>query len=191
MSLTSHNFVKIAYCLLAVVGLLLDLAQRFAEDGSTMAQFGLPEPQGIDTELDRERLRWNSAEELAKLNHYLAVSPNTAEMDVLYDELTHAIDIVETVFVYIQGSKSDTHVHVMFEILLLAGEAGTGKTTFAEKLCAYTRSESKIAVGCAATALAAQVCLTLLDLIIYNDLNSFFCAAGVQKRLLHNYARAV
>ena len=80
MSLTSHNFVKIAYCLLAVVRLLLDLAQRFAEDGSTMAQFGLPEPQGIDTELDRERLRWNSAEELAKLNHYLAVSPNTAEM---------------------------------------------------------------------------------------------------------------
>ena len=37
------------------------------------------------------------------------------------------------------------------------GEAGTGKTTFAEKLLAYTRSKGKIALGCAATALAAQV----------------------------------
>ena len=42
-------------------------------------------------------------------------------------------------------------------LLLDSGEAGTGKTTFAQKLCAYVRSESKIALGCAATALASQV----------------------------------
>ena len=45
----------------------------------------------------------------------------------------------------------------------LIGEAGTGKTTFAEKLCAYTRSKGKIALGYTATALAAQV-ICVLDI---------------------------
>ena len=44
-----------------------------------------------------------------------------------------------------------------FDAYCCSGEAGTGKTTFAQKLCAYVRSCGKIALGCAATALASQV----------------------------------
>ena len=42
-------------------------------------------------------------------------------------------------------------------LLLDSGEAGTGKKTFAQKLCAYVRWQDKVALGCAATALASQV----------------------------------
>ena len=40
---------------LSLFRLLLDLAQRFAEDGSIMEQFGLLKPQGVDTERGRSR----------------------------------------------------------------------------------------------------------------------------------------
>jgi hypothetical protein len=83
--------------------LLLDLAQRFAEDGSTMEQFGLPTPQGVDTELERERLRWNCDAEKAKFAQLCSASPNTAEMEALFAVIKTAIDTGATLFVYIQG----------------------------------------------------------------------------------------
>jgi KaiC/GvpD/RAD55 family RecA-like ATPase len=46
----------------------------------------------------------------------------------------------------------------VFYLLFIQGSAGTGKTTFfARKLTALTRSMGKVALGCTATALAAQV----------------------------------
>ena len=49
-----------------------------------MEQFGLPKPQGVDTEVDRERLRWNTVAEGAKFSHLCSSSPNTEEMDALF-----------------------------------------------------------------------------------------------------------
>ena len=83
--------------------LLLDLAQRFAEDGSTMEQFGLPTPQGVDTEMEREKLRWNFDTERVKFTQLCSATPNTAEMEALFAVIKKAIDTCETLFVYIQG----------------------------------------------------------------------------------------
>ena len=76
-------------------------------------------------------------------------------MDALFFIIKNAIDNNLTLFIYIQ-------VHFLlfarhFDAYCCSGEAGTGKTTFAQKLCAYVRSRGKIALGCAATALASQV----------------------------------
>ena len=144
--------------------LLLDLAQRFAEDGSTMEQFGLPTPQGVDTEVERERLRWNCDEEKAKFTHLCSASPNTDEMAALFVVIKKAIDTAATLFVYIQGECAYyclPRYAISFVpsrcVVARSGEAGTGKTTFAQKLCAYVRGQDKVALGCAATALASQV----------------------------------
>jgi len=83
--------------------LLLDFAQRFGKDGSTMEQFGLPTPQGVDKEVERERLRWNCDEEKAKFTHLCSASPNTEEMADLFVVIKKAIDTAATLFVYIQG----------------------------------------------------------------------------------------
>jgi len=85
------------------IRLLLDLAERFAEDGSTMEQFGLPKPQGVDTEVDRERLRWNSVAEEEKFTHLCLSSPNTEEMAALFAVIKNAIDKNLTLIIYIQG----------------------------------------------------------------------------------------
>ena len=66
MHKTSTSFTNYCFlfCSLSLFRLLLDLAQRFAEDGSTMEQFGLPKPQGVDTEVDRRLVK-------AKMPSYL------------------------------------------------------------------------------------------------------------------------
>ena len=83
--------------------LLLDLAQRFAEDGSTMEQFGLPTPQGVDTEMEREKLRWNFNTERVTFTQLCSATPNAAEIEALFAVIKKAIDTCETLFVYIQG----------------------------------------------------------------------------------------
>ena len=68
-----------------------------------MEQFGLPKPQGVDTEVDRERLRWNIVAEGAKFTHLCSSSPNTEEMETLFVIIKNAIDKNLTLFIYIQG----------------------------------------------------------------------------------------
>ena len=74
-------------------------------------------------------------------------------MDALFFIIKNAIDNNLTLFIYIQGEYV---LYISFSLHIDAyccsGEAGTGKTTFAQKLCAYVRSRGKIALGCAATA---------------------------------------
>ena len=109
-------------------------------DGSNMSDFGLPEPMVINTELDRERIRYDPAEQRLKLLRLNQECPNTPEQEILFQRASRVIN-----------SDSDT------DIIFIQGEAGTGKTTFAEKILALTRSLGKIGLGCAATNLAAQV----------------------------------
>ena len=49
-------------------------------------------PQGVDTEVDRERLRWNTVAEGAKFSHLCSSSPNTEEMDALFVIIKNVID---------------------------------------------------------------------------------------------------
>ena len=102
-ALISNLLLPFVCLSLLALRLLLDLAQRFAEDGSTMDQFGLPTPEGVDTELEREKLRWNSHDEEVKFAQLCLASPNTDEMEGLFAVIKNAIDTGATLFVYIQG----------------------------------------------------------------------------------------
>ena len=66
----------------------------------------MPTPQGINFEIDRERLRWNETEEREKLLYYNSTTPNTPEMDVLFSTILGAVDRNEKLFVYIQGYRN-------------------------------------------------------------------------------------
>ena len=121
-----------------------------------MSDFGFPDPPMKTDELEIELGKFNVVDEGTKLLRLNSVHPNTEEMEFLYDRCTNAIDKAETLLVFLQGycfSTSSSFDRSSFT----TGEAGTGKSTFAQKLLAYCRFKGKIALGCAATALAAQV----------------------------------
>jgi hypothetical protein len=121
---------------------LLDLKRRFDLHGSDIMEacgFPLPIASEDMTELERIRLKYEPTEQRQLLEQYLRDSPNTDEQAFAFDSITRALEANETLVIFIQGS------------------AGTGKSTFARKLTALARSMGKVALGCAATALAAQV----------------------------------
>ena len=70
-----------------------------------MSDFGLPTPLEMETELDRERVRYDPQVEAAKLNKYNDECPNTPEMIRVYNACTQAIDAVDsTLIIFIQGN---------------------------------------------------------------------------------------
>ena len=121
---------------------LLDLKRRFDMHGEDIMEacgFPLPIASADMTELDRIRLKYEPTAQKQLLDQYLRNSPNTDEQEVAFEEVKRALEENRGCFIFIQGS------------------AGTGKSTFARKLTALARSMGKVALGCAATALAAQV----------------------------------
>jgi len=121
---------------------LLDLKRRFDMHGEDIMEacgFPLPIASAELTELDRIRLKYEPSAQKQLLDQYLRNSPNTDEQEFAFEEVKRALEEDRGCFIFIQGS------------------AGTGKSTFARKLTALARSMGKVALGCAATALAAQV----------------------------------
>ena len=121
---------------------LLDLKRRFDVHGKDiMHACGFPTPICTTemTELDRIRLKYNPEQQKAKLERAMLGYPNTPEQDAAFDLIKGALTAKKRLLIFVQGS------------------AGTGKSTFAKKIAAYARSKGLIALGCAATALAAQV----------------------------------
>ena len=121
---------------------LLDLKRRFDLHGNDIMEscgFPLPIANEDMSELERIRIKYEPTEQRRLLDQYLRDSPNTDEQEISFGRISHALEQNETLVIFIQGS------------------AGTGKSTFARKLTALARSMGKVALGCAATALAAQV----------------------------------
>ena len=121
---------------------LLDLKRRFDMHGEDIMEacgFPLPIASAELTELERIRLKYEPSVQKQLLNQYLRNSPNTDEQESAFEEVKRALEENRGCLIFIQGS------------------AGTGKSTFARKLTALARSMGKVALGCAATALAAQV----------------------------------
>ena len=119
--------------------LLTDLCSRFEAEGKTMAEYGLPSPKVIRTELEIERLKYNQQ---TQLNLYLQLcqqSPNTEEQQNIFEEITQAVEQEQSKIFFIQG------------------QAGSGKSTLAKKIMAWCRSQGKICAGCASTGLAATI----------------------------------
>jgi len=97
--------------------LLKDLHERFASNHKDMHAYGLPKPQVLETELQREI--FDIGDGLAfsqQLQQLLVDAPNTDEMQVAYDVITNAIANGETKFFLIRGC------------------GGAGKTQFAKKV---------------------------------------------------------
>ena len=117
--------------------LLLDLQAIFKEQNVKLSEFGLPEPLLLITEIDNERMKYDPKDQAILLQQLQISTPNNAEQDVHFQQITHAIE---------QGSTQK---------FFLIGQGGCGKTTIAKKILAFTRSKGLIAVGCASTGLAA------------------------------------
>ena len=128
----NHN-VQLAYN-----ELLNDLSQRFLEENHTLADYGLPEPETLTTELQREKIKYNREEQLLIFNNLNARHPNTPEQQQIFDSVTSGIEQKRTQIIFIQG------------------KGGSGKTTLVKKIIAWTRSRGLICLGCASTALAAK-----------------------------------
>jgi tRNA A37 threonylcarbamoyladenosine biosynthesis protein TsaE len=118
--------------------LLEQLQIRFQQSDRTLTEFGLPNPQSINTELEREKLKYNSKEEWELFMLLNRTIVNNLEQQNVLNKIYSDID----------KGKS--------KIYFLQGQAGSGKTTIAKKIIHYARSKNKIVLGCAATALAAQ-----------------------------------
>lgn len=117
--------------------LLNDLQYLFKDQNKSLIDYGYPEPQESLSEIDREFMKYDPAEQLDLLTKLQFDTPNNEEQEIFYREIVHAIRFIET--------------HKFF----LLGQGGCGKTTLAKKILAFIRSQSEIAVGCASTGLAA------------------------------------
>jgi len=138
-----HNNECLGNIAMAKNQCLIHLQRQFSEHGGDdlMESFGFPLPTNIDNnnEIERLKLKFSVIEQKELLHHYLSEKPNTDEQEFLMNKVKIALQQEQRLLVFIQGS------------------AGTGKTTFAKKLTAMARSMGLIALGCAATGLAAQV----------------------------------
>ena len=122
---------------MAVNSLLQDLAIRFNAENKTLEEYGLPSPQSISSELDREKLKYSVASQNQLLQQLEEQCPNNTEQQEIFDYVKNLIDNDDEGIVFIQGP------------------AGSGKSTLAKKIMAYCRSKGEIALGSATTGLAA------------------------------------
>jgi len=119
--------------------LLSDISRRFESEGKNMKDYGLPQPSQMKTELEIERNKYDSREQLLLYNKLCENIPNTYEQQEIFNEISRAVCLQMTKIFYIQG------------------QAGSGKSTLAKKIMAYCRSENKLCAGCASTGLAATL----------------------------------
>jgi RecG-like helicase len=105
-----------------------------------MEAYGLPSPECDKTELQKELLRYDKREQQQLYEHLCESHPSTDEQQNVFDGIVSAV----------MHPTKDNRLHS------LCGIAGSGKTTVAEKIATYLRSQGKIVLICAATTLACQ-----------------------------------
>ena len=164
------------YPALANAELLNDLAKRFLANDKDLTVYGFPSPPDLGSELERERAKHCVNENQTILDRLLETHPHAdANQESFYNEITTAIRDKET------------------KLFFLQGPAGCGKSTFAKKIQAFTRSLGKICLGCSSTALSTQVyddfdtahslfCLVVVeDLDDYEHENEIMCRFHLKK----------
>jgi PIF1-like helicase len=124
---------------LAFNDFLNDLTFRLESEGRNLNEYGLPSPESITTELEREKCKYDKSEQLNLLRRLEHEKPNNVEQQLIFDYIKHKIH-----------QNHD-------ELINIQGKGGSGKSTLAKKILAWARSEGHICLGCASTALAATV----------------------------------
>jgi len=119
--------------------LLKDLSYRFKVEDKSSSMYGIPEPFQHISEIDVERSKYNSSHQLQVYNNLCSESPNTYEQQVIFEEVTGAIENGLSGLYFVQGI------------------GGSGKSTLCKKVMAWARSRNKLCLGCASTGLAATV----------------------------------
>ena len=160
--------------------LLSFIAKTLQGFGKTAEDYGFPEPdETFSTELEDYRRQCNFADERNKLRILHETSPHNARQKELYDIITRAIDRNESLLIFLQG------------------QGGSGKTTFAKKIIAYTRSRGKVVLGCASTGLACQVyeegqfvtAHSLFEIPVYDAIDDFDGEEDAFASRLHSVPR--
>ena len=121
--------------------MLIDLSKRLQDEGKTLAEYELPEPQDVNTELQREVMKYDPQQQLQLYRDLLAKEPNTPEQQAVIDHVLHTLNT---------NCESGN-------LIFIQGMGGSGKSALCKKLQALVRSRGHIALGCAATALAATI----------------------------------
>lgn len=119
--------------------LLRVLSERLLQDNRRLEDFGLPGYIEMTTELIYQQQLYDAPQQRELFDDLTQTAPNTEEMQALLNIISQHL-----------ASKRDC-------IILLQGQAGCGKSTFAKKVAALARSLKHIVLGCASTGLAATV----------------------------------
>ena len=123
--------------------MLKDFNRRISSQHRSLTDFGLPLPQDDTTELEIEKLEHNQTDERRKLNELNRQYPNNVEQEHIFREITNSID--------------NDHDDRKFVFFFVNGGGGTGKTTLAKKIIAYSRSKGKICKVTASITLASTL----------------------------------
>jgi hypothetical protein len=139
--------------------LLNDFVILFQEHGKNLTDYGLPEPEVVETELQRHAIQYPPDEQIIVFERLQQEQPNNIEQAELFKDIVNKLD---------QGCTAKVFVN---------GKGGAGKSTLAKKLIAYTRMKSKVAAGCASTGLAA----TNFEGLGFETAHLFFCYPVVEE----------
>jgi hypothetical protein len=122
-----------------------DLQLLLSENGGkSLHEYGFPEPDNIETEIQLHLQRYNVVQQTTLLQSLNDEAPNNHDQLNVYNAITNAVN----------GLTDEDAPGTFF---FVKGQGGCGKTTIAKKIMAYTRSTGKIALGCASTGLAATL----------------------------------
>lgn len=132
--------------------LLRDLQKRISNDGGSMATYGLPMPEQVDTELQEEREKYDQTSQHAEFRRLDELYPNNPEQDAIANKI---LDVV--------NNPNPEGGNFFF----IDGKGGCGKTTLCKKLQAKLRSQGKIVKICASIGVA---CLLYEDAVTAHSL---------------------
>ena len=123
---------------IATTQTLQELSRDLEEHGFTLNDYGLPEPETYNDEVEHELQPWSSSTNNLRLSFHCAYRKLNEEQRELYDRIIYAISNEQGLCQFIDG------------------KAGRGKTFLVNTLCDRLRSEKKIVLATATSAFAAQ-----------------------------------
>jgi len=141
---------------LAYQSLLQWVSAQLSDQGKSMSQYGLPQPEISTTELQRHKLLHDVETERQEYETLCRQTPNTLEQQLIFNAVMEALQVNEGTIMFIDGkggtgNANSTHITNIKTII------SPGKTTLARKIMASTRMSNLIALGSASTALAATL----------------------------------